>query len=154
MISTNTVQAIKDRLDIVDVIDAQVKLKKMGKNHSACCPFHDEKSPSFTVSFERQFYYCFGCGATGDLIKFYQEYNGLGFQQAIETLAGRAGITIDKTVERIIPKAIKETMQDDRMIILMADDYIKSGVKMTYADKQRTKLARSRYEGYKVKYNA
>ena len=153
MISANTVQAIKDRLDIVDVIDAQVKLKKMGKNHSACCPFHDEKSPSFTVSFEKQFYYCFGCGATGDVIKFYQEYNGQSFQQAIETLASKAGITIDKATEQIIPKAIKETMAQDRMIILIADSDIKAGVKITYADKQRAKLARARHEGYKAKYN-
>ena len=153
MISANTVQAIKERLNIIDVIDAQVKLKKMGKNHSACCPFHNEKSPSFTVSAEKQFYYCFGCGATGDVIKFYQEYNGYSFQQTIETLSAKAGITIDKTVERVVPKAISETMQSDRIIILMADDYIKSGVKMSYADKQRTKLARSRYEGFKAKYS-
>ena len=153
MISANTVQSIKERLDIIDVIDAQVKLNKMGKNHGACCPFHNEKSPSFTVSAEKQFYYCFGCGATGDVIKFYQEYNGYSFQQTIETLSAKAGITIDKTVERVVPKAITETMQSDRIIILMADDYIKSGVKMSYADKQRTKLARSRYEGFKAKYS-
>ena len=63
-----------NRIDIVDVVDHRVKLKKSGKNYSACCPFHEEKTPSFTVSPDKQFYYCFGCGATGNAIGFLMEY--------------------------------------------------------------------------------
>ena len=58
------------RTDIVDLIDARVKLKRAGKNYAACCPFHQEKSPSFTVNREKQFYYCFGCGASGNALSF------------------------------------------------------------------------------------
>jgi DNA primase len=75
------------RSDIVDIIDARVKLKKAGKNHQACCPFHNEKSPSFSVSQEKQFYYCFGCGAKGNIISFLMEFDRLEFPEAIEELA-------------------------------------------------------------------
>ena len=81
------------RVDVVDVVDSRVKLKKTGKNYSACCPFHNEKSPSFTVSPDKQFYYCFGCGATGSALKFVMEYDGLSFPDAVEKLRdpGRYG---------------------------------------------------------------
>ena len=62
------------RTDIVDIIDAYVPLKKTGKNHKACCPFHDEKTPSFSVNQDKQFYYCFGCTASGTVITFLMEY--------------------------------------------------------------------------------
>ncbi len=84
------------RIDVVDVIDAYVPLKKAGKNHQACCPFHEEKTPSFTVSQQKQFYHCFGCGANGTAISFLMEYGGLGFIEAIEDLAGRAGLEIPR----------------------------------------------------------
>ena len=76
-----------DRVDIVEVIDRRVKLKKTGKNYSARCPFHDEKTPSFTVSAEKQFYYCFGCGAHGTAIDFLMQTENLPFPEAIEQLA-------------------------------------------------------------------
>lgn len=75
------------RTDIVDLIDAKVPLKKAGKNYQACCPFHNEKSPSFSVSPEKQFYHCFGCGAHGNAIGFLMEYEQLEFVEAIEELA-------------------------------------------------------------------
>ena len=62
------------RLDIVDIVDARVKLKKKGKNYGACCPFHNEKTPSFSVSQEKQFYHCFGCGVHGNAIDFMMEF--------------------------------------------------------------------------------
>ncbi|MEM9315100.1 MAG: CHC2 zinc finger domain-containing protein, partial [Pseudomonadota bacterium] len=77
-----------DRTDIVDVIDRRVKLKKTGKNYSARCPFHDEKTPSFSVNPEKQFYYCFGCGAGGNAIGFVMDYENIDFPQAVENLAG------------------------------------------------------------------
>ena len=85
-----------DRLDIVEVIDRRVKLKKAGKNYSACCPFHDEKTPSFSVNPERQFYYCFGCGAGGNALGFVMEYERLDFREAVEGLAQTVGLEIPK----------------------------------------------------------
>ncbi|MAD46285.1 MAG: DNA primase [Oceanospirillaceae bacterium] len=84
------------RVDVVDVVDSRVKLKKTGKNYSACCPFHNEKSPSFTVSPDKQFYYCFGCGATGSALKFVMEYDGLSFPDAVEKLATQAGMEVPR----------------------------------------------------------
>ncbi|MCG9678264.1 DNA primase [Vibrio sp. Isolate24] len=84
------------RLDIVDIIDARVKLKKKGKNYSACCPFHNEKTPSFSVSQEKQFYHCFGCGAHGNAIDFMMEYERLEFPEAIEELASYLGIDVPR----------------------------------------------------------
>lgn len=75
------------RTDIVDFIDARVPLKKAGRNHQACCPFHNEKSPSFTVSADKQFYHCFGCGAHGNVLSFLMEYDQLEFVEAVEELA-------------------------------------------------------------------
>lgn len=84
------------RLDIVDIIDARVKLKKKGKNYSACCPFHNEKTPSFSVSQEKQFYHCFGCGAHGNAIDFVMEYERLEFVEAIEELASFLGLDVPR----------------------------------------------------------
>ncbi|MEH6442325.1 MAG: DNA primase [Oceanospirillaceae bacterium] len=84
------------RTDIVDIIDSSVNLKKAGKNYSGLCPFHKEKSPSFSVNPDKQFYYCFGCGAGGNAITFITEYENLPFPQAVEDLAKRAGIEIPK----------------------------------------------------------
>lgn len=73
---------------IVDVIGHRIELKRRGSEHVACCPFHNDKSPSFTVSQEKGFYYCFGCGATGDAIDFVREFEGLGFREAVEAIVG------------------------------------------------------------------
>ncbi|MES2919173.1 MAG: DNA primase [Pseudomonadota bacterium] len=88
---------VLQRADIVDLIDSRVKLKKAGKNYSACCPFHREKSPSFTVSREKQFYYCFGCGASGNALSFLMEYEHKGFLDALKDLAGRVGLEVPDT---------------------------------------------------------
>ncbi len=82
------------RTDIVNVIDSRVKLKKAGKNYQACCPFHNEKTPSFSVSQEKQFYYCFGCGAKGNAISFLMEFDRLDFVEAIEDLAALQGMEV------------------------------------------------------------
>jgi DNA primase len=85
-----------ERIDIVDVIDSRVKLKKTGKNYSACCPFHDEKTPSFSVSPDKQFFYCFGCGVSGNSIGFVMDYERLSFPEAIESLAKVAGVEVPR----------------------------------------------------------
>ncbi|MBP2168340.1 DNA primase [Erwinia toletana] len=82
------------RTDIVDLIDARVKLKKQGKNYHACCPFHNEKTPSFTVNGEKQFYHCFGCGAHGNAIDFLMNYDRLEFVESIEELATAYGLEV------------------------------------------------------------
>ena len=82
------------RVDIVDLIDGFVPLKKAGKDYKACCPFHGEKTPSFTVSQEKQFYHCFGCGVHGTAIGFLIEYDQLSFVEAVEQLANKCGLTV------------------------------------------------------------
>lgn len=88
------------RTDIVDVIDARVTLKKAGRNYQARCPFHDEKTPSFSVSPDKQFYYCFGCQASGTALTFLMEYDRLEFVEAVETLARIAGVEVPRDADR------------------------------------------------------
>ena len=84
------------QIDIVDIIDEQVPLKKGGANYMACCPFHKEKTPSFSVSPTKQFYHCFSCGAHGSAIGFVMEHQGLSFPEAVQFLADRVGMTVPK----------------------------------------------------------
>ena len=83
-----------NRADITEVINARVPLKKAGSTYKACCPFHDEKTPSFNVNPQQQFYHCFGCGASGDALKFLMEYDGLSFVEAVESLASQYGMQV------------------------------------------------------------
>jgi DNA primase len=85
-----------ERTDIVDVIDSRISLRKTGRNYSALCPFHKEKSPSFSVNPDKQFYYCFGCGAGGNAVSFLMDYERFDFPQAVESLAHSAGIEIPR----------------------------------------------------------
>src|SRR3990172_7424202 len=90
------IDELMTRVDIVEVIDTRVPLRKSGRNYSACCPFHDEKTPSFTVSPQKQFYHCFGCGAHGTAMSFMMNYEGLEFIDAVEELARHAGLTVPR----------------------------------------------------------
>lgn len=94
MISQSFIQELLNRVDIVDVIERDVPLKKAGTNYTACCPFHSEKTPSFTVSPTKQFYHCFGCSAHGSAISFLMEYNGMSFVEAVNDLAARIGVQV------------------------------------------------------------
>jgi DNA primase len=94
MIPKSFIQDLLNRLDIVDVIERYVPLKKAGSNYVACCPFHNEKSPSFTVSQSKQFYHCFGCGVHGTAISFVMEHMGMGFVEAVEELAQSVGMVV------------------------------------------------------------
>jgi DNA primase len=94
MIPQSFIQDLLSRVDIVDVVDRHVKLKRAGANYVACCPFHSEKTPSFTVSAPKQFYHCFGCGAHGTALGFLMEYSGLGFIDAVKELAQSVGMTV------------------------------------------------------------
>jgi len=94
MIPQSFIHELLNRVDIVDAIDRFVPLKKAGVNFVACCPFHSEKTPSFTVSQAKQFYHCFGCGAHGNAINFLIEYSGLSFVEAVNDLAAYAGVQV------------------------------------------------------------
>ncbi|NIM27382.1 MAG: DNA primase [Gammaproteobacteria bacterium] len=90
------IDELLSRVDIVDVVDEYVPLRKGGKDHKACCPFHNEKTPSFTVSADKQFYHCFGCGAHGTAIGFLMDYAHMDFIEAVEDLASRAGLEVPR----------------------------------------------------------
>ena len=94
MIPNDFIAQLLSRIDVVEVIDRLVPLKKAGQNYQACCPFHKEKSPSFSVSPTKQFYHCFGCGAHGSAITFLMEYAGKSFPDAVEELAQNIGLTV------------------------------------------------------------
>ena len=96
LIPQTFIDDLLDRVDIVDVVNSRVQLKKAGKNYKACCPFHEEKSPSFTVAQDKQFYYCFGCGAGGNALGFVMEFDRLDFLPAVELLAKNAGMEIPR----------------------------------------------------------
>ncbi len=87
------------RVDIVELIDAAVTLKRSGKNYMACCPFHKEKTPSFSVSPEGQFYHCFGCGQSGNAVSFLMDYQRMDFVEAVESLASRLGLEVPREID-------------------------------------------------------
>ena len=99
MIPDSFIQELLGRVDIVEVIERYVPLKKAGANYTACCPFHSEKTPSFSVSPAKQFYHCFGCGVHGSAIGFLMQYSGLGFVDAVEDLAGHIGLAVPRQIE-------------------------------------------------------
>ena len=88
------VEEVRMKNDIVDVISGYVRLQKKGANHFGLCPFHNEKSPSFSVSGPKQMYYCFGCGAGGNVFTFIMEYENYTFAEAVKMLAERAGVNL------------------------------------------------------------
>jgi DNA primase len=96
LIPESFVEELLGRVDIVELIERHVPLKRSGREFHACCPFHDEKTPSFTVSPQKQFYHCFGCGAHGSVIGFMMNYEGLEFVDAVEELARQAGLTVPR----------------------------------------------------------
>ena len=88
------IEEIRSRNDVVDIISGYVRLQKKGNSYFGLCPFHNEKSPSFSVSPGKQMYYCFGCGAGGNVITFLMKYENMGFSEAIKSLADRAGVSL------------------------------------------------------------
>ena len=96
LIPQSFIDDLLNRTDIVDVVASRIQLKKAGKNYTACCPFHKEKTPSFSVSPDKQFYYCFGCGAGGNALGFVMDHDQLDFPQAVEDLAKRAGMEVPR----------------------------------------------------------
>lgn len=136
MISQSFIQELLNRIDIVDVIEQSIPLKKSGSNYVACCPFHNEKTPSFSVNQSKQFYHCFGCGKHGNAINFLIEFSGVSFIDAVENLAAQVGMQVprnnvasSKVVDRsssnltsvVDAQKSIEKKQDDQILRCMAD---------------------------------
>ena len=124
-------QAVIDQLlgstDIVDLIDGYVPLKKMGANYKACCPFHEENSPSFVVSPQKQIFHCFGCGVGGNVLSFLMSYDNLSFFEALELLAKRVGLTLPKQNFNKSQSAQKlKTSEDLHQTTLLASQFYQS----------------------------
>jgi len=130
MIPNDFIQTLLSRVDIVEVIDRLVPLKKAGANYVACCPFHSEKSPSFTVSPTKQFYHCFGCGAHGTAIGFLMEYAGKSFPDAVEDLARDAGLAVPR-VERPGERERREEVADLTEHLLAAAKFYRATLRDT-----------------------
>jgi len=128
MIPNDFIQTLLARVDIVDVIDPHLPLKKAGANYVACCPFHNEKSPSFTVSPSKQFYHCFGCGAHGTAIGFLIEYSGMSFPEAVADLARGIGLDVPR-VTTPGSEARRDEAQDLSGLMLEAAKMYRSALK-------------------------
>lgn len=142
LIPESFINTILSRIDIVDVINTRVSLQKKGKNYTARCPFHAEKTPSFTVDQAKQFYHCFGCGASGDAIKFLREIDNLTFVEAIEILASQLGIKVP-TEHNVDPKkenAAKEIYE----VLAVATEFFKLQLKNHSASKNAIEYLKSR----------
>jgi DNA primase len=120
MIPRQFIDDLLARADIVELIDSRVPLKKAGKNYQACCPFHTEKSPSFSVSQDKQFYHCFGCGEHGNAISFLMEFDRLEFPDAIEELASHYGMEVPREKNNQSPAQQKQQQQAHQQ---KQDDY-------------------------------
>ena len=99
LISAESVDRVKQAADIVEVISAHTDLRRQGARYVGLCPFHDERTPSFSVEPQEKLYHCFGCGVGGDVIKFVEEKDGLNFAEAVELLADRYGVELEREQE-------------------------------------------------------
>lgn len=115
------------RTDIVEVIGSRIPLKKAGREWKACCPFHGEKTPSFTVSQQKQFYHCFGCGVHGTALTFLMEHDRLPFPDAVEDLAGRIGLEVPR--EGGSPDAPERQLDDLYALMASADQHFRDGLR-------------------------
>ena len=130
MIPNDFIQTLLARVDIVEVVDRYVPLKKAGANYQACCPFHSEKTPSFTVSPTKQFYHCFGCGAHGTAIGFLMEHAGKSFPDAVEELARDAGLEVPR-VERPGEREERKALDDLTERLTTAATFYRAQLKAT-----------------------
>ena len=118
--NSNFIEKLKDKCDIVDVASRYLKLEKRGNNFWACCPFHHEKTPSFTINGREQFYYCFGCKKSGDVINFVMEMESLDFSDAVKLLAERAGIPLPE-IKEDDEKIKAQKRYKERLLSLLKD---------------------------------
>ena len=133
MIPESFIQELLNRVDIVDVVDKSVPLKKAGANYSACCPFHNEKSPSFTVSPTKQFYHCFGCGAHGTAIGFLMEYQGVSFVEAVQDLAKNVGL--------VVPQETRDTDRPAQKVVVGLQESLQQAANFYKAELKKSQRA-------------
>ncbi len=119
------IDELLNRIDIVDLVDTRLQLKKTGREYQACCPFHNEKTPSFTISPSKQFYHCFGCGAHGSAIGFLMEYDNLAYPEAIEELARSAGIEVPREAGGQQPQ-LEQQRSDHYALLERTDRFYRS----------------------------
>ena len=129
LIPQSFIADLLNRVDIIDVVGQHVKLKKAGANYQGLCPFHQEKSPSFSVSPNKQFYHCFGCGAHGSAISFLMEYSGLGYVDAIEDLARSAGLTVPREERTVQDVARQQQAMAVSEVMSSAADWYRTQLK-------------------------
>ncbi|MGL1955849.1 MAG: DNA primase [Colwellia sp.] len=140
-ISRQFIDDLLARADIVELIDSRVPLKKAGKNYQACCPFHNEKSPSFTVSQDKQFYHCFGCGEHGNAVSFLMEFDRLEFVDAIEELASHCGVEVVREENNASPaeqrkqQQVYQQKQDDYELMIQVSRFYQQQLKQS-SDKE------------------
>lgn len=130
------IDQLLNRIDIVDLIDSYVPLKKAGANYKACCPFHGEKTPSFTVSPSKQFYHCFGCGENGTAVSFLMNYDHMEFRDAIEKLASSVGLDIPEEAKFIERKKTTSQGIDLYDLLKTVDQFYQTQLRQ-HADKQQ-----------------
>ena len=134
MIAQSFIQDLLNRVDIVEIVGRYVQLKKGGANFMGLCPFHNEKSPSFTVSPTKQFYHCFGCGAHGTAIGFLIEYSGAGFVEAVKDLAQSVGMVVPESDDKIPPEQRAEQQAKSLALseaLTQAGDYYRQQLRAT-----------------------
>jgi len=110
-IEPRIIDEILDKTDIVELIGKSVKLKKSGSNYFACCPFHNEKTPSFSINSKQQFFHCFGCGESGNAISFIIKYYGYDFVEAVKYLGRSCGVNVEESTQKFSPEQIKKLQQ-------------------------------------------
>ncbi len=135
MIPAGFLQELISRVDIVEVVGRHVELKRGGANFMGLCPFHGEKSPSFSVSASKQFYYCFGCGASGDAIRFLTEHLGLSFVEAVRELAQGVGLTVPEEQVSADERERRNTLRERRLslsdVLTKAADFYRNQLRAT-----------------------
>jgi DNA primase len=138
------IDELMNRVDVVEVIDARVPLKKAGKEYKACCPFHGEKTPSFTVSQSKQFYHCFGCGAHGTAVGFLMEYEHMPFPEAIEELARMVGMEVPR--EAVSPQQAQRRSENEGLyqVLEKSDQFFQAQLRQHPQAKQAVNYLKGR----------
>lgn len=144
LIPQGFIDDLLNRTDILDVVSSRVQLKKAGKNFTACCPFHKEKTPSFSVSPDKQFYYCFGCGAGGNALGFVMDHDNLDFVQAVEDLAKAAGMEVPREESRRGAKPRQPTDSPLYPLLAAAADYYRQALRQHPARKSAVEYLKGR----------
>ena len=141
LISPQTIEQITNRIDIIDVVSEFVKLKKRGANYLGLCPFHNEKTPSFTVSPAKEIYKCFGCGKSGNTITFLMEHEKYSYAESLKWLAQRYNIEIQETEVSDEPRIVQQAAESLHAVNNFAQKFFTEQLLKTGRPKQRTYLS-------------